>query len=621
MKKNIISFLIFLISLPLFADETNLFSPLGIAEIHIDLLNGKNIDDIKRDETNLIADKLDATMVIKNSRLSIYNAPDLYNGRIQIKGRGNTTWGVPKRPYAIDLVTESGDDNPSALLGMPADEEWVLLAFWHDRSMMRNPLAYYLGRQMTGLEYSPRFKYVEVYINGEYRGLYMLCEKIKRADQRVNISKLTTDVADQVAPQLSGGYLLEVTPSDRVKMDEVSARFKTTKRDINFVIKYPKPKNVTTIQVQWMKSYMDEFETVLYGDNFKDPVTGYLKYINENSFIDWYIIHDLSKGVDNLFHASLYLHKDRNGKLNMSSPWDFDISFGNVGSDCFFENELWIQKTHYFNRLMQDERFAKKLVARYDELQPLFNKIPEVLETNFKQLESEGCLDRDYDRWPQILGDYKDKEGRTTPNTVKGHVRWFKEWLESRQTWLYINYGLTEVDRCDRLKKSKPIIRIMDPSGFEMGGNSSAKVMKGYTYIWNGTSVTSNENYQFDKDGKNWVQIKDVHGCTSLPSKSIARGDTEDQETSLQQINPDAISIYSGSSKDVLYISYASYKESLMNISLYGLQGTFIKQVKYQVAAGLNRYQLNISGLQNGIYLIKCSVESEVFMKKVIVTN
>jgi len=497
----------------------------------------------------------------------------------------------------------------------------VLLAFWHDRSMLRNPLAYYLGRQMTWLEYSPRFKYVEVYINGEYRGLYMLCEKIKRAKERVNISKLSADAADQVAPQLSGGYILEVTPTDRVKIDEIDAQFKTTKREINFVIKYPKPSNVTSIQVQWMKSYMDEFEGVLYGNNFKDTINGYLKYINENSFIDWYILHDLSKGVDNLFHASLYFHKDRNGKLNMSAPWDFDISFGNVGSDCFYEDELWIQKTHYFNRLMQDERFAKKLVARYDELQPLFNKIPAVMEANFKQLESEGSLDRDYAKWPQILGDYKDKEGRTTPNTVKGHVRWFKEWLESRQTWLYINYGMTEEDRCDRLKKSKPIIRIMDPSTFETGGSSWAKVMKGYTYIWNGTSVTSNENYQFNKDGKNWVQIRDVHGCTSLPSNSIARGDTEEEETAVIPVDSEVLSIYPGTAKDVLFISYPSYKESSMSVTLYGLQGTFVRQVNYRIVSGLNRYQLNISGLTNGIYLIKCSVDSEVFMRKVIISN
>lgn len=615
--KRIILLSILLLSLHVFADDTTLFSPKGVAEIHITLLDGKKIDDIKRDETNLIAEKLSATMVINNSGSSTYSEPELYNGKIEIKGRGNTTWGVPKRPYAIDLVTDEGEDNPSALLGMPADEEWVLLAFWHDRSMMRNPLAYYLGQQMSGLEYSSRFKYVEVYINGDYRGLYMLCEKIKRAKERVNISKLTSDDADQI----SGGYILEVTPPDRVKIDEVNAQFKSAKRDISFVIKYPKSKNVTANQVQWIKSYVDEFENVLYGDNFKDPMNGYLKYINEDSFIDWYIIHDLSKGVDNLFHASLYLHKDRDGKLNMSAPWDFDISFGNVGSDCYYEDELWIQKTHYFNRLMQDERFARKLVARYDELQPLFNKIPTVLAGNFQQLENEGCIARDFKKWPQILGEYKDKEGRTTPNTVKGHVRWFKEWLESRQTWLYINYGLTEADRCERLKKSKPTIRIMDPSSFEMGSSSYAKVMRGYTYIWNDTYTTTNENYQFNKDGKNWLQIRDTHGCTSLPSKSLARGEPEDDGTSVQPVTYKDIFKYSNPVKDILFISYTSEIEVAIDISLYDMQGILVKKSQYHVVAGLNQYQLNMSGLANGIYMVKCAVDSETFIRKIIVSN
>lgn len=603
-------------SFSIMADD-NLFSPKGIAEIHITLLDGKKIEDIKRDETNLIAEKLSATMVIKNSSSSSYSESELYNGKIEIKGRGNTTWGLPKKPYAIDLVTALNEDNPSSLLGMPADEEWVLLAFWRDRSLMRNPLAYYLGSQMTGLEYSPRFRYVEIFINGDYRGLYMLCEKIKRAKERVNISKLTTDDPNLI----SGGYILEVTPIDRVKIDEVSAMFKSTKRAINFVVKYPKPSNVTPTQVLWIKNYMDEFETVLYGESFKDTVNGYLKYINENSFIDWYILYDLSKGVDNLFHASLFFHKDRNGKLNMSAPWDFDISFGNVNSDCYYEDELWIKKTHYFNRLMQDERFARKLIARYDELMLVFDKIPNVLTANFKQLEINGCINRDHTKWPQILGDYKDKELRITPTTVSGHVRWFKEWLESRKIWLYINYGFTESDRCERLKNSKPIIRIMNPETFAAGGSSEAKIMRGYTYVWNNSIVTTNSNYQINNDGNFWAQIQDTHGCISLSSNVIDRGEPKEEGTDLITISNDINFRCSNPVKKIQFVSFNSYKNDILRVELFNMTGTLVNKFQYIVVEGQNDYRLDMAMLPAGLYLAKYVIGSDMFSEKIIIAK
>lgn len=111
------------------ATQSYLFAPKGIAEIHITLLNGKTIDDIKREEIDFDTEKLEATMQIVKSDRSTYDESELYNGKIEIKGRGNTTWGRPKKPYSIDLIDDKGEDNPSALLGMPADEEWALIAF------------------------------------------------------------------------------------------------------------------------------------------------------------------------------------------------------------------------------------------------------------------------------------------------------------------------------------------------------------------------------------------------------------------------------------------------------------------------------------------------------------
>lgn len=618
--------LAFSVSLPVFSgNETFLFSPKGIAEVHITLDDGKSIDDIKRDEKindneYVKAVKLKAQMVIKNTALSTYGETELYNGKIEIKGRGNTTWGVPKRPYSIDLIDVNGEDNPQSLLGMPADEEWALLAFWHDRSWMRIPLAFYLGSQMQGLAYTPRLRYVEVYINGDYRGMYCLSEKIKRSKNRVNISKLSDDTPSQ----LSGGYILEVSPDDKIRdKQEKDTQIETENRHVKLVFNYPKPKNVTLAQRTWIKDYLTEFENALYGSNFKDPVNGYQKYIDEDSFIDWYILHDLSKGVDNLFHASIYLHKDRNGKLNMSVPWDFDISFGNVNSDCYYEDELWIAKTQYFNQLLKDDRFARKLIDRYDALMQLFDKIPEIMETNLQQLEVSGAIERDRSKWPQILGDYQDKEGRRTPTTVRGHVRWLREWLESRRTWLYLNLsGLTDEERCTRLKNSKPIIRIMNPEGFENGASSDTKLMKGYTYVWNNTDVKESETFRISSNKTYWAQLRDEHGCTSLPSKSVTRGEKDDVPQSIvSSPTLDTKFWCSNWVKGSLSIDYSTDKVSVMNLVLYNVSGVQVKQIKINLEEGENNLRIDLSEIAGGLYLLKCDIGTDIFTKKIFVLN
>ncbi len=160
----------------------------------------------------------------------------------------------------------------------------------------------------------------------------------------------------------------------------------------------------------------------------------------------------------------------------------------------------------------------------------------------------------------------------------------------------------------------------MNPESFEAGGSSDVKVMKGYTYIWNNTSVTTNENYQINKDGKYWVQIRDATGNTSLPSKSIARGEADEDETAVQPVNYKNISIYPDLVKEALFINYPSEKDAF-SISLYNMQGSMVKQAKYNVVAGLNRYTLNIPELASGVYLIKCVIDSETFMRKIIVSN
>ena len=223
MKNAFILLIISLSSILVFAQSEHdpfLFSPKGIAKVYLEVENT-----IERDV------KQTARMRIVNSDDTAYDKEELYEGRIEIEGRGNSTWGMPKKPYNIDLITSRGDDNIVGLLGMPASAEWTLIANYADKSLLRIPLAYNLG-SMIGMEWTPRLRFVEVYLNNNYDGLYCLCEKVSRASNRIDVKKPTD--ADP-----NGGYIIEVTPDNRIEASDVS--FNTPQGTI-FVMKYPKSK-------------------------------------------------------------------------------------------------------------------------------------------------------------------------------------------------------------------------------------------------------------------------------------------------------------------------------------------------------------------------------------------
>jgi hypothetical protein len=539
MKMKFILLFSFLMSFSLFAQENELlFSPKGIAEIHITLADGKKRDDIQneknyRNEPEKYLGKLKGEMVIKNSATSTYGQEDLFKGKILITGRGNTSWHRSQRPYSIDLVLDDWiTERAAGMLGMPASDEWALLNNWVDRSVMRHNLGFYLGRQMNGIPWSPRSRYVEVWINDEYRGLYILVEKVMRGTNRVNVRS-----NNESSNNLSGGYILEATPrgGDKSVPIETRTQIQTDPYNINFVFEYPSPKNLENpygnSQRMWIKEWLDEFGNALRGDNYRDPAEGYQKYIDENSFIDYSLLKELAKGCDDLFHASVFVQKDRNGKLNMTAPWDFDLSFGNSG--VYNEEGNWLKTHGWFGRLNQDDRYAQKYIDRHEALLPLFKKIPEILRANYQQLEESGALVRNYAKFPAIIDDFEsDGERRRTPTTYKGHVQWLSEWIMSRHNWIYIHLGRNDAQKGERMKKISPVIRIMDPEAVSALRAFDVKVMRSvdndggnkYTYSWNDGNFDNRNTRRISEKGKYWVKIKDEWGNISLASDTLYFG-------------------------------------------------------------------------------------------------
>jgi hypothetical protein len=188
--------------------------------------------------------------------------------------------------------------------------------------------------------------------------------------------------------------------------------------------------------VEWIKNYLNEFESVLWSDQLKDPVNGYRKYIDEASFIDWTILEEQANDQDHKSHISIFLHKDRDEKLNMSAPWDFDRAYGNFGGEHDRSPEgNGIRMSYWYARLAEDEDYMEAYKNRFYELTPLFNQIPDVLEANRRQLKEAGVIDRETQKWADLIGG-------TYFASYDEQVQYLSDWFQARHAWCYTELGL-----------------------------------------------------------------------------------------------------------------------------------------------------------------------------------
>ncbi len=299
-------------------------------------------------------------------------------GTLEVRGRGNSTWGWLKKPYRMKLTTST------SLLGMPAGKNWVLLANYADKTLVRNDVAFMFSRNL-GMEYTPRSQYVELHLNGTYQGVYQLVEHTRVDKNRVNIPELK--VADTDAEKITGGYLLEVDFRMNVNYcvtsswDPVCVNGVNTQRAIDFCIDskhgmHPaclaSPETLHdpawSAQRDYIVKYYNDMETALFGADFANPDTGYAAYIDVDSAVSYYLANEVLRNVDGAL-ASFYLYKKRGGKLFFGPVWDFDLSMGNAGYDNAGQTTGWhTRPAPWFNRLFQDPAFEAKVKARWQVL-------------------------------------------------------------------------------------------------------------------------------------------------------------------------------------------------------------------------------------------------------------
>ncbi len=389
--------------------------------------------------------------IIDNGEGNFNNLTDPFNdydGHIGIEIRGSSSQLFPKKSYGVETWDADGLDIDASLLDMPLEEDWVLHAPYSDKTLLRNVLTYHLYNEMG--RYAPKTRLCELVINGEYQGVYVLMEKIKRDVNRVDISKLKTD--DISGDELTGGYIVKIDKTTGSGGDGWLSPFKPNfsgTQEIFFQYEYPKESEIVTQQKNYIEQFITDFETALAGSNFTDPDNGYAKYIDVESFIDFMIINEISKNVDG-YRLSTFLYKDKdseNGKLVIGPPWDFNLSFGNAdycngGESHGFafdfnlvcDQDFW-QVPFWWKKLLSHGGFKSKLSARWEVLRdgPLSeNSIHTFLDDNAEKLAA--AQKRNFEKWP-VLGQY------VWPNNFIGglyevEVNYVKNWTSTRLQWL-----------------------------------------------------------------------------------------------------------------------------------------------------------------------------------------
>lgn len=356
-------------------------------------------------------------------RLTDVDGMQLAAGTLEIRGRGNTTWGMPKKPYRLRLT------GSTSLLGMPASRHWILLANFSDKTLMRNDVTFELSRRLS-LEYTVRSRFVELQLNGSYQGVYQLTEQIRIAPDRVNIPQLR--VGDTGASVITGGYLIEI--DERYGEDFC---VKSAATPMVWCLSDPETLRdpAWSAQRQYVEGLIRQADAAILGPQFASPTTGYATVIDVASAIDYYLLNELVKNVDGNLRLSTYLYKKRDGKIFFGPVWDYDIALGNVNYDNADRVDGWhIRRAPWFTRMFQDPAFDARVKARWAQLRR--DKVIDDLFSYIlaRQRYLTKVQVRNFEKWP-ILNTWV-WPNRVVTGSYEGEVAAMTDWLFQRMRWM-----------------------------------------------------------------------------------------------------------------------------------------------------------------------------------------
>lgn len=552
-----------------------------------------------------------------------------YYGHIGIEIRGQSSQMFPKKSYTVETRDSLGNNRNVALLGLPEENDWVLYAPYSDKSMLRNYISYYIARQLRN--YATRTRFCEVIVNGDYRGVYLLLEKIKKDEKRVNIADLNPQ--DLSGEELTGGYIIKV---DKVDDDFnfgddgwISFPNPPYPNAMNIIFQYyhPKADEMPAQQKNYIHQYITEFENNLTSTDFANPNSGYQKYINTTSFVDQMLLNEISKEVDK-YRYSTYFYKEKStdgGKLFAGPPWDFNLAYSNV--DYWSEgNDYtgWLYELvephdmsimFWWKRLMESNYFKNLAYTRWQYLRnhALSN------EAILYQIDSITSLidqaqQRNYVRWP-ILGEYVWPNYNWYGNNYQDEVDFFETWLFNRLEWIDENIEGELLNPIAYLSGFYPLIHIdlsqeyfsrsaLKPKFFNLQGDTAALQID--SIIYKNASSISLKLSGIKKDASDisvLIEKKILNTYQDLETNILALG-TDDLPQEYQPI------VFTSNHNINVYCKSPLFLGNELRI--YNTLGQLVS------SHSLSNTTSNIieTRLPNGIYIIHLSCKDKLYTSK-----
>ena len=427
-------------------------------------VNGRTIDRYER---------IGARMKIIDNGKGKLNYADLksypnqhidFEGYVALRYRGNSTFNdSPKKPFSfrtLDGPIKYGSKKKYKILGMGKDDNWALLAPYSDKSMMRDLLAFELARPW--MEYTPRGRYCEVFLDGIYYGVYILCEVVSRGKHRLDLNK-----PGKSGDALTGDYLIEVDYDDdvhyRSKHHPVDSNgHELTDRFIHFQYKSPDYGDLNKAQLQYINRRIDQMEAAFKSPGYNDPETGYRRYIDVMSFIDYQLAMELGHNVDG-YRKSCKLYKRRDGVDGRFKTvvWDMNLAYGNCNLHDGWRTDGWVYECNgllhahgedflipfWWERLNADEYYHRLLYERWSEYRSTTlteERVMALIDSLANELTAGGAIERNSQAWPRwgkwvwpnyyVSKDFGDE------------VSYLKQWLRERMAWMDAALGFDPQD-------------------------------------------------------------------------------------------------------------------------------------------------------------------------------
>lgn len=462
-----------------------------------------------------------------------------YEGRIMAEWQGFTGPYYPKKNYDFETVDAAGENLDTSLLGLPSENDWLFKAEFLDHTLIKNAVTYEMARRMGG--YAPRTRPCELILDGEYIGLYVLTEQVKRDANRVDIAKLASD--DISGAELTGGYIIEMNINNNAPGDWNSPHqpinFASCQLPVEFKHVYPKRNEIMPQQRDYIRAFVDSFETSLLLPDFANPDAGYRQFIDVQTFIDFLIVNEFSVNYDS-YGRSTYLYKEKitdGGKLKCGPPWDYDRAYDyNVPQST--EGWVW-EITHpgwpfpfWWSRLWQDEAYRKQLACRWTMLRQ--NTLSDaafagLIDSMSGQIHE--AQQRNFTIWNDLGARTYDENVDSLHNYVARRLRWIDATLAAEGVAAPQFYLPTDTVLC-------------------AGEVFDAALLIGQQYEYNWQPGPDEASFVFPQNGAYNLLVTDANGCFSRKTMQVALAEPLDAGFSSQQVGGSSTWVFTPNKPD-----------------------------------------------------------------------